>query len=67
MRLISLGKSNSAIAALKFTTVKSTENAISRLAKKLKIPSDDANNQRVLIAREFYKLNRGDIGENSPN
>jgi DNA-binding NarL/FixJ family response regulator len=67
LRQVALGKSNSAIAALKFTTVKSTENAISRLAKKLKIPSDDANNQRILIAREFYKLNRGDIGENSPN
>lgn len=66
MRLVSLGKSNSAIAALKFTTVKSTENAISRLAKKLKIPSDDASNQRVLIAREFYKLNRGDFRKNSP-
>ena len=66
MRLVSLGKSNSAIAALKFTTVKSTENAISRLAKKLKIPSGDANNQRVLIAREFFTLNRGDFRENSP-
>lgn len=61
MRLVALGKSNSAIAALKFTTVKSTENAISRLAKKLGIPSDDTNNQRVLIAREFYRLNRGGL------
>lgn len=56
MRLISLGKSNSAIAAVRVTTVKSTENAISRLAKKLNIPSDDLNNQRVLIAREFFRL-----------
>lgn len=66
MRQVSLGKSNSAIAALKFTTVKSTENAISRLAKKLGIPSDDANNQRVLIAREFYRLNRSELREISP-
>lgn len=57
MRLISLGKSNSAIAEIRFTTLKSTETAISRLAKKLNIPSDDASNQRVLIAREFYRLN----------
>lgn len=57
MRLISLGKSNAAIAALKFTTVKSTENAISRLAKKMNIPNDEASNQRVLIAREFFRLN----------
>ena len=56
MRLISLGKSNAAIAAARVTTVKSTENAISRLAKKLSIPSDDLNNQRVLIAREFFRL-----------
>ena len=57
MRLISLGKSNAAIAEIRFTTLKSTENAISRLAKKLNIPNDDASNQRVLIAREFYRLN----------
>ena len=56
MRLISLGKSNAAIAAVRVTTVKSTENAISRLAKKLSIPSDDLNNQRVLIARQFFRL-----------
>ena len=58
MRLISLGLSNAAIAAARFTTVKSTENAISRLAKKLGIPTDDKSNQRVLIARYFYKMNR---------
>ena len=59
MRLISLGKSNSAIAEARVTTVKSTENAISRLAKKLNIPSDDLNNQRVLIAREFFRMSGG--------
>ena len=58
MRLISSGMSNVAIAAARFTTVKSTENAISRLAKKLGIPTDDKSNQRVLIARYFYKMNR---------
>ena len=57
MRMISLGMSNAAIAAARFTTVKSTENAIARLAKKLNIPSDEKNNQRVSIARAFYMLN----------
>lgn len=56
MRLISLGKSNAAIAEIRCTTLKSTENAISRLAKKLNIPNDEVSNQRVLIAREFYRL-----------
>ena len=58
MRLISLGMSNSAIAAARFTTVKSTENAISRLAKKMEIPADDHSNQRVLIAKHFYRLSK---------
>ena len=58
MRLISSGMSNVAIAAARFTTVKSTENAISRLAKKLVIPTDDKSNQRVLIAKYFFKLSK---------
>ena len=58
MRLISSGMSNVAIAAARFTTVKSTENAISRLAKKLGIPTDDKSNQRVLIAKYFFKLSK---------
>ena len=58
MRLISVGMSNAAIASARFTTIKSTENAISRLAKKIGIPTDDKSNQRVLIARYFYKLGK---------
>ena len=58
MRLISSGMSNVAIAAARFTTVKSTENAISRLAKKLGRPTDDKSNQRVLIAKYFFKLSK---------
>ncbi len=57
MRMISLGMSNAAIAAARYTTIKSTENSIARLAKKLNIPSESTNNQRVLIARAFYRLN----------
>ncbi len=58
MRMVSLGMSNAAIASARFTTVKSTENAISRLAKRLGIPADDQSNQRVMIAKYFYKLSR---------
>ncbi len=58
MRLVSLGLSNSAIAAERFTTVKSTENAIARLSKKLGLPRDEKSNQRVLIAKHFYTLNK---------
>ena len=56
MRMISQGLSNAAIADARFTTVKSVENAISRLAKKLNIANDESSNQRVLIAKKFYKL-----------
>ena len=55
MRLIALGLSNAAIAEARFTTVKSTENAISRLAKKLSLEKTDKNNQRVLIAQRFFQ------------
>ena len=55
MRLIALGLSNAAIAEARFTTVKSTENAISRLAKKLLLEKTDKNNQRVLIAQRFFQ------------
>ena len=58
LRLVSLGLSNSAIAAARFTTVKSTENAIARLSKKLGLPHDEKSNQRVQLARYFYMLNR---------
>ena len=58
LRLVSLGLSNSAIAAERFTTVKSTENAIARLSKKLGLTQDEKSNQRVQIARFFFMLNR---------
>ena len=38
MRMIALGMLNKSIATKRFTTVKSTENAISRLAKKMNMP-----------------------------
>jgi len=59
MRLVANGLSNAEIARQRFTTLKSTENSISRLAKKLSLDGDDANNQRVMIAKAYYRLVRG--------
>lgn len=56
MRLIAVGNSNIEISKLRVTTVKSTENAIARLAKKLGIPSSTNASQRVLIARKYSEL-----------
>lgn len=59
MRMIALGLSNAEIAKRRFTTVKSTENTISRLAKQLGFASDPEQNQRVLITREYVRLTGG--------
>jgi DNA-binding NarL/FixJ family response regulator len=56
LELISQGLSNKQIAQEKNVTTKSCENAISRLAKKLKVPNTPETNQRVLLAKEYRKL-----------
>lgn len=56
MHMIHLGLSNSQIAKIRGTTIKSAENSIARLAKKLKIPNSSEVSQRVLIARKFSDL-----------
>jgi len=56
MRLIAQGNSNLEISKIRVTTVKSTENAIARLAKKMGIPSSTSASQRVLIARKYAEL-----------
>jgi len=56
LELIANGLSNKQIAIEKNITTKSCENAISRLAKKLKVPSAPETNQRVLLAREYRRL-----------
>jgi DNA-binding NarL/FixJ family response regulator len=61
LELISNGLSNKQIAIEKNVTTKSCENAISRLAKKLKIPSTPETNQRILLAREYRKLSGKDF------
>jgi len=59
MRMVALGLSNAEIAKRRFTTVKSTENTISRLAKQLGFASHPEQNQRVLITREYVRLTGG--------
>jgi DNA-binding NarL/FixJ family response regulator len=56
IRLIAEGLSNKEIARSKFVTVKSVENSIARLAKKLEFKDENTNSQRVLIARRYYQM-----------
>lgn len=56
IRLIAQGLSNKEIARSKFVTVKSVENSISRLAKKLDFKDENTNSQRVLIARRYFQM-----------
>ena len=56
MQHIASGYSNIKIARLFMIEVKSCENAISRLLKKLKIPADSETNQRILVARKYFEL-----------
>jgi DNA-binding NarL/FixJ family response regulator len=56
IRLIAEGLSNKEIASRKVVTIKSAENSIARLAKKLKIQDLTANSQRVLIAKKYFEL-----------
>jgi len=56
LRYIAEGLSNREIARLKGVKIKSCENAISRVAKKLDIRQSPLTNQRVLLAKEFDAL-----------
>jgi DNA-binding NarL/FixJ family response regulator len=56
IRLISEGLSNKEIARKKFVTLKSTENSIARLAKKLDLKDTNTNSQRVLIAKRYFQM-----------
>jgi DNA-binding NarL/FixJ family response regulator len=56
IRFIAEGLSNKEIASRKVVTVKSAENSIARLAKKLDIQDLTANSQRVLIAKKYFEL-----------
>ena len=56
VRMIAEGLSNREIASQKVMTVKSTENAIARLAKRLKITDTSSSSQRVLIAKRYFEM-----------
>ena len=56
LELISEGLSNKQIAEEKGITVKSCENAIARLAKKLEVPRDEKINQRVTLSKIYLEF-----------
>ena len=56
LTLIAGGHSNKQVAAEKGISLKSCENAIARLAKKLEIPATEQSNQRVLLTRKYMEL-----------
>jgi DNA-binding NarL/FixJ family response regulator len=60
LKLISEGMSNKQIAEEKKITVKSCENAISRLAKKLEVPRDESTNQRVKLTKIYIEFSGKD-------
>lgn len=59
MRLVATGISNAQIAEMLVMKEASVEKAIARLIKQLDIKATTRQNQRVLIAQEYYRLTRG--------
>lgn len=55
LRLVALGYSNSEIARERFMTIGSVETSITRVAKSLGLDKDVAKNQRVHMARVFFR------------
>ena len=55
LRLVAAGFSNAEIARQKFMTEKSVEVAISRIAKALGLAANQSQNQRVHIARVYFR------------
>lgn len=56
IRLVAEGLSNKEIARKKFITIKSAENSIARLAKKLEIKDTNSNSQRVMITKRYFQM-----------
>jgi DNA-binding NarL/FixJ family response regulator len=56
LAMVASGISNKNIAKKRGISVKSCENAIARLAKKLDVPATENNNQRVLLTRKYFEL-----------
>jgi len=53
---LSIGLSNKEIARRKNIALKSCENSIARLAKKVDVPHLSETNQRVMLVREYFKI-----------
>ena len=62
LSFIADGLSNREIARRKGIKIKSCENAISRIAKKLNIHQSPTTNQRVLLAKKFgtFEVDQGE-------
>jgi len=56
LQQVASGLTNVEIARLRRITVKSVENAIARLAKKLKVKDTSEGNQRVMLTRHYFML-----------
>jgi DNA-binding NarL/FixJ family response regulator len=56
LRMVALGLSNTEIAIQRFVSDKSVEQTISKIAKALGIPAATNRNQRVHIARIYFRL-----------
>jgi DNA-binding NarL/FixJ family response regulator len=56
LRLLAYGLSNAEIARVRVVTEKSVEQAISRAAKRLNVDAQGSVNQRVALAREYFRL-----------
>ena len=56
LRLLAYGLSNAEIARVRVVTEKSVEQSIARSAKRLGIDGQESVNQRVALAREYFRL-----------
>lgn len=56
LRLLACGLSNAEIARVRVVTEKSVEQAIARTAKRLSVSATSDVNQRVALAREYFRL-----------
>jgi DNA-binding NarL/FixJ family response regulator len=65
LRLMAQGMSNSEIAKRRFVTEKSVETSISRLAKSMGLKSDPSINQRVHLAKVYFRALGIDLGESN--
>jgi DNA-binding NarL/FixJ family response regulator len=65
LRLVAQGLSNSEIAKRRFVKPKSVELTISRVAKSLGITNDSTQNQRVHIAKVYFRAVGNEVFETS--